>query len=420
MTAATRVPAVGGTRTVPEPDPIARDYLLLALRLDQQFPGFVDAYYGPQSLKAEVDLEPRRSPAALRDDAAALQARVPGEVDVPDRRAWLTAQLVAIEAQAAVLAGEPIPYLEHVARAFDFEPRRISDRVFDDAARQLDELLPAGDDLLSRIDAWDRGLEIPAERIEAVVDWLVERFRARSDHLFGVPAGERLSVAFVRAQPWTAFNWYDGGLRSRVDINLDRPAYLPGFVQAVAHETFPGHHLEHAWKEAALVEAGRLECSVMLANTPECFISEGLADLGFEFAASPPERPALLEEAFERARLPVAADPTRRRDVAQRAAALIAARDVLDSSRVNAAQMLHADGAPREEVVDYLVRVGRFPPAAAEQRLDFLEHPLWRTYVFVYSEGEQLLRRWVDAVADADRPARFARLLHEQLTPGAI
>ena len=56
----------------------------------------------------------------------------------------------------------------------------------------------------------------------------------------------------------------------------------------------------------------------------------------------------------------------------------------------------------------------------AEKRLEFLVHPLWRTVVLVYSEGEALLRRWVHAVPEADRPARFARLLHEQFTPGTI
>ena len=56
-------------------------------------------------------------------------------------------------------------------------------------------------------------------------------------------------------------------------------------------------------------------------------------------------------------------------------------------------------------------------PELAEKRLEFIEHPLWRTYVFVYDEGEALLRRWLDVVPEADRAARFARLLHEQLTP---
>ena len=37
-------------------------------------------------------------------------------------------------------------------------------------------------------------------------------------------------------------------------------------------------------------------------------------------------------------------------------------------------------------------------PERAEKRLSFIEHPLWRTYVFVYTEGEELLERWLDAV----------------------
>ena len=420
MTAERRVPAVGGTRTVPEPDPIATDYLLLGLRLDQHVPGLVDAYYGPASLKAQVELEPKRPPAALRDDAASLRTRVAEEVDTPDRRTWLTAQLVALEAQAGAVAGDPLPYVEHVAQAFDFAPRRVPDKAFDAAARRLDELLPGDGDLIARIDAWDASLEIPEDRRTAVMDWLLARFQARSADLFGLPPGERLRVSFVRNQPWSAYNWYDGGLRSRIDVNTDLPTHLPVFAHTVAHEAYPGHHLEHAWKEADLVEHGRVECSAMLINTPECFISEGLADLGFDFASPPDERPALLDEVFELAGVPQGADPEQRRDVAARAAGLMEPRKTLRSSRLNAALMLHADGATRAEALDYLVWAGRYPPDVAEKRLEFVEHPLWRTYVFVYSQGEALLRRWVEAVPEADRPGRFARLLHEQLTPGTI
>ena len=82
--------------------------------------------------------------------------------------------------------------------------------------------------------------------------------------------------------------------------------------------------------------------------------------------------------------------------------------------------MRHADGASHEAVLDWLDRVGRFAPATAAKRLEFIEHPLWRTYVFVYHEGEALLRRWLEAVPVADQVARFGRLLREQLTPTAI
>ena len=134
----------------------------------------------------------------------------------------------------------------------------------------------------------------------------------------------------------------------------------------------------------------------------------------------PDERPALLDEVFALAGIPQGADPEQRREVAARAAALMEPRKTLRTSRLNAALMLHADGATRAEALDYLVWAGRYPPDVAEKRLEFVEHPLWRTYVFVYSEGEALLRRWVEAVPEADRPGRFARLLHEQLTPGTI
>jgi len=71
-------------------------------------------------------------------------------------------------------------------------------------------------------------------------------------------------------------------------------------------------------------------------------------------------------------------------------------------------------------VLAYLSNVGRFAPAVAAKRLEFIEHPLWRTYVFVYAEGEALLSRWVDAAPEAQRVARFGRLLHEQLTPSTV
>ena len=420
MTTDTRVPAVGGTRTVPAPDPIAIDYLLLALRLDQHVPGLIDAYFGPASLKAQVDMESRRSPAALRDDAGALRDRVMRDVPEPDRRMWLTAQLVALETQAAALAGDGPPYEEHIARAFDFAPRRVPEAALDAAARTIDDLLPGEGEIAARIEAWDESLEIPVERRPAVMDRLLERFRVRAADLFGLPAGEQLRVSWVRNQPWSAYNWYDGGLQSRVDVNTDLPTHLPTFAHTVAHEAYPGHHLEHAWKEADLVERGRVECSAMLINTPECFISEGLADVGFDFVSPPADRAALLDEVFELAEVPLAEDPARRGEAAEIAAALMQPRHTLRTSRVNAALMLHADGVARDEVLDYLMRAGRYPPNVAEKRLEFLEHPLWRTYIFVYSEGEALLRQWLAAVPDMDRPGRFARLLHEQLTPGAI
>jgi hypothetical protein len=420
-TNATYVPAVGGTRLVPAPDAVARDYLLLALRLDQRVPGLVDGYFGPADLKAQVDMEQGRPPARLRQDAADLRDRLPTELADDDRRAWLDGQLVALETQAAALAGDPLPYLDHVTRCFAYRPPRRPDAEFDDAAAAIDALLPGDAALTDRLEAWDRRFEIATDRLPPVLDRLVARFRARAATTFGLPDGEDLRISLVQAQPWSGYNWFDGGRRSRVDINTDLPVRATALIDTVAHETYPGHHLEHAWKEATLVDRlGRLEASVLLINTPECLISEGLADLGIGFAAPDDERADLLVEVYEHAGLPIAADPAAAREAAERTVALAEARRALSAIRGNAAILRHGDGRSHEDVLDYLRTVGRMSAETAAKRLEFIEHPLWRTYVFVYAEGEALLRRWVDVVPPGDRAARFGRLLREQLTPAAV
>src|SRR5262245_12065651 len=213
VTAEATTLAAGGQRHVPVPDPIARDYLLLGLRLDQHVPGLVDAYYGPADLKAKVDIETLRSPGALAVDADALRERLATEVAESDRRDWLDTQLVALATQARELAGTSLPYEEHLERSFSWRPVRRDDSVFDAAAATLDELLPGSETLSDRLSAWDARFEVPPARLPDVIGWLIERYRERAVELFGVPVGEELRVSYVRNQPWTAYNWYDGGLR---------------------------------------------------------------------------------------------------------------------------------------------------------------------------------------------------------------
>jgi len=415
------VPAIGGVRTVPPPDPIARDYLLLALRLDQRSPGLVDGYFGPADLKAQVDMEQLRAPARLADDAAALRARLPDEDADEARRRWLDAQLVALEAQARALAGDPLPYLDNVERSFDFRPVRRREDEFRAIAERLDALVPGTGPLRARLADLDASLTIPIDRVATIADWLTGVLRQRAAARFGLPDGESLRIELVRDQPWSGYNWFDGGLRSRVQLNLDLPIRAPDLLHVLAHETYPGHHLEHAWKEADLVlRQGRLESAVLLINTPECLISEGLADLGHDIVLGPGAEAQLLAELGTRAGLAMAESGNDRVAWAERHAEVSVLRRGLGAAAVNAALMRHVDGASHAAVVDYLVDVGLVAPERAEKRLQFIEHPLWRTYIFVYSEGEALLRRWLDLVPDADRAARFGRLLHEQITPGQV
>ena len=83
--------------------------------------------------------------------------------------------------------------------------------------------------------------------------------------------------------------------------------------------------------------------------------------------------------------------------------------------------LMHADGKSRDEVVAFLENDGLRTREQAEKNLEFISFPLWRSYVFCYAGGLNLLNRWCDAAADKDAQRdRFFRLLTEQLTPSGI
>src|SRR5581483_9181038 len=120
-------------------------------------------------------------------------------------------------------------------------------------------------------------------RLEPALRSLAEDLRERTTALFGFPDGDRIDFELVRDQPWAGFNYYLGGLRSRVAINVDLPVLSSSLAHLVAHEAYPGHHTEHSRKEVGLFRGRHfVEESIFLVGTPQCLIAEGLADLGLE------------------------------------------------------------------------------------------------------------------------------------------
>ena len=416
---------VAGERQILAPDPIARDYLLLALRLGKLLPGVVDAYFGPAELKAQVDAEAPWTWTKMREDASRLEARLPREVPDPDRRRWLQAQRVAFEAHALMLAGDPLPYPDYLACLFDLEPEPMPESVFESAADDLVRLLPSGEmrseTVAHRLAAWDARFTIAPDRVPALVDWLVAQVRDRADRLIGLPTGEQVEFDYVSGGPWGAFNHYEGGYRTQIEVNTDHLCRPADLIEMAAHECYPGRHTEHAWKERRLVgEIGRLEASVFLLNTPEALVSAGLAYLGERIVAPDETMVGLLLELYERGGLAIAANPSAARDAAELQVLIGRALENLRAVVANAAFLFHAEGASRDDVGAYLRRYLAMGPDRAERQLALIEDPISRAEVVAASEGERLLRRWFEYGSPTERVDRFGRLLREQTTPGSI
>jgi hypothetical protein len=394
------------------PDNWGRDYVLLGLRMEKHVPGFVDGYFGPPEFKALVDAEAApRSVAALLADAQSLAASLSRLSYDEQRKQYLTRQLTGIKTVLRKLAGEIIPFAEEVSACFDVQPGRTDEAVYERALNRLKSILPGQGPVRERMIAWRRSFDMPKERVLAPVAFTVSELRKRTAATLPLPDGESLSVELVTGQPWSGYNWYLGNYQSRVEINTDLPVRAYALPDLVAHEGYPGHHTEHAVKEALLWRAGgRLEHSILLINTPECLISEGIASLALECVLSEGERAAWLREVFFPATGLTGLN-------AEQVIAVDRATSDLASVRGNAAFMLHADGRDRREVAEYLQHYALQTPEEAEQRLSFLTHPLWRSYIFTYFYGERLLRKWLDRVGWKDG---FRRLVSEPIYPSLL
>lgn len=396
-------------------DEAAREYILIGLGLDRLEAGIVDSYYGPPELRDEA-AQQDSSPLSLASRAAKLRSRLDDLTDEAQRRDWLDRQLVAMETLAHRMGGVEMPYIEEVERCFDARPEPTPPEAYAQVRQELNDLLPGTGDLRSRIDQRDERLTIPNDRLAAIADWLATELRNESAAVWPLPEGDDLVINLVNDQPWKAYNWYDGGLRSRIEINTDLPMRAPQLIGTMSHETFPGHHLEHAWKEARLVrERGYIEASVLLINTPEAYISEGLAEVGHKLLLSDERWQELLLGIGERAEIDLDASNVEREwRIAQ-------ALRQLRGSGADAALQLHVALRPREDVLKFLEQDALHTATQAEKSLDFITHPLWRTYVFCYSGGERLLTPWCAAAGDMDaQQKRYFRLLTEQLTPSAV
>jgi hypothetical protein len=399
---------------------LVEEYLTLGLRLGRHIDGLVDAYYGPPERSVSVRAEAMPTPERLVTDAKALLAaldaggaldpvasgRISEDSAAPGRRHWLRAQVLGLLTTARRLTGEHLGYADEVEACYGVRPARVDDEVFLEAHRLLDEVLPGSGPLAERLVAWRESHAVPVDRLHDAIHSLAEDLRERTRALFGLPDGEHVEFELVTDQPWSGFNYYLGDLQSRVAVNTDLPVLSTGLAHLVAHESYPGHHTEHTSKEVGLVRHRRWwEESIFLVGTPQCLLAEGLADLGLEVVMG--RRPeAVVADHLRPLGIPYDAEVV---------AAVSEAGEALGAVRQNAAFRLHVDGADPETVTDEVARWGLLSPDRAAKSVEFLTHPTWRAYLTCYVEGLPLCRSYVGG-----DPARFERLLSEQMTPGML
>jgi hypothetical protein len=368
-------------------------YLRLGLELGRHVEGVVDAYYGPPELAEAVDAAPPVDPRALVSAAELLLDEL--------EDGWLRDQVVGLRSYAGKLAGESGSYADEVEGCFGVRPTYTDEAVFAAAHERLAELLPGDGPLVQRYQRWLDSILVPAEQVERLVAAVIAEARAWTRGLVELPEGEEVVLEVVRDKPWMAFCEYLGGLRSRIAVNVDLPMSALELLRLTMHETYPGHHAELASKDHLLVRGrGLLEETIVLVPTPQSLVSEGIAELA-------PDLP--LEGGGAAALAAVMQDAGIELDLAH-ALAVERALEPCRWAEVNAALMLHQDGASQADAHAYLERWGLVRPELASHLIRFLSEPASRTYVINYPAGRELCRSYL-----AGEPDRFRRLLTEQV-----
>ena len=401
----------------------AETYVRLVLALGRHDEAFVDAYYGPETLRTEV-AEAAWSLEEINKRAAVLEVdlrRLPPLEGQPDadmtalRRAYIARQVNALRTRVSMLRGRRYPFDEESRELYDAVAPRNGESAFTATLEALDARLKGPGELPARFAAFREAFVIPPAKLDAVFTAAIGECRRRTALHVDLPPGERFTVGYVTNKPWSGYNWYKGQFTSLIEVNTDLPVFIDRAIDLACHEGYPGHHVYNSLLEQHLVkERGWIEFSVYPLFSPQSLIAEGTANYGIQVAFSDTER-----RAFERDTLfPLAGLDPARVDEYYDTLALTrrlsyagneAARGYLDG-RMDAAR-----------AADWLVRFAMSTPAQAAQRVKFFD--AYRSYVINYNLGEDLVKGYVEARAGDDPAARwevFAKLLASPRLPSNL
>jgi hypothetical protein len=382
-------------------DDVSRAYIIAGLRVGQDVDGFVDAYYGPSELRDEA--------AACESVDAAVDAAEDAILGLEDgpRKQFFVGQLRAMR---EVL--EPSPgYLDSVERTYGIRPAKVDESMFGAARATLDGLLDGSGSLVKRLSAFRRRYEVAPDRALSIAGGLAGELRRRTLEFIDLPEGERAEIALVSDKPWSGYNWYLGGLVSRIEINTDLPILALDLPELVAHEMYCGHHTEQVVKEARwTIKRGWGEASIVLLHTPQALISEGIATIALDVLVDRDERANWLHEhCFGQARLDVTAAESEE---------LRTALDALGRAANNADLMIHLESQSQDRAVDYLIETAAMEPERARQMVRFITAPGPSGYIFNYSEGHDRISAFL--AASRDPMETYRRLLQEHWTPSML
>jgi hypothetical protein len=416
LAAAACVSAPGPRDTL---DAAARDYVVLQLAIGEKEDGYIDAYYGPDDLRAEgkaVGSAETLAQLSARVQALAARTAALADTATPElarRSRGVIAQLTAAATRLRMLQREKLSFEDEAFGLFAVRPDLKPLSSYDPVLARIEGLVPGEGPLWKRVDDFNDRFVIPKDRLKPVFDAAIAECRARTMRFIPLTAGEKFEMAFVTGKNWSGYNYYLGNFASRIEINMDLPIRLSRAVDLGCHEGYPGHHVLNALLEQKLVRGrGWVEFSVYPLYSSQSLIAEGTANYGIELAF-----PGADKLAYEtRVLYPLAGLPTAD---ARRYAELQKATKDLQGARLTIAREFLEGRVTETEAVALAQKYQLISEARAKQSIAFTKE--YRSYVINYGLGEQMAAADIESYpAPLARWKRFEQIVSQPTLPSDL
>ncbi len=373
---------------------LAETYVKTVLEIGLYDPLYVDAYYGPEKWKSEVEsLKKDSIPSAellkrtdkLIGDLASIKV-MPKDTMLTYRKTYLNKQFLAVKARIQMLSGKKFTFNQESKVLYDAVVPEYKDEYFANIINELEKVVPGKGDLIDRIAKFKKDFIIPKDKVDTVFRAAIKESRRRTKQHISLPENENFKLEYVTNKAWAGYNWYKGNNFSLIQVNIDYPILIDRAIDLASHEGYPGHHVYNSLLETNLVKnRSWMEFSVYPLFSPQSLIAEGTANFGINVVFPKEERMKFEKEVL----FPLAGLDTKKVDLYYKIQEL---SHELTYARTTAMRN-YLDGKwTKEKTTEWMEKFALSRATTASFRFP----EIYRSYIINYNLGQDMVKNYIE------------------------
>ena len=395
---------------------LAENYVRLGLTIGLYDADFVDAYYGPDSLKPAIsksDIFPKDS---LLNLVTELRSGLKNSIEKLNdsskvRARWMSQQLLAFDRRIRIYSGEFKTFDEESKELFGISAPVYPEEHYKLLLDTLNQLLPGKGTVQDRFQNLANRFIIPENKLDTIFKTTIAEARKSTKAYYSLPETETFMIEYVKDKPWSGYNWYKGNYTSLIQINTDTRIFIERAIDVGSHESYPGHHVYNMLLEKNLYQdKGWVEISLYPLFSPQSFIAEGSANYGIDLVFPGDKKIRFAKEKL----LPLAGLDTTFIGIYFKSLAI---RGKLNYARNEAARGIVNQTMTDQQALDWLIKYCLYNKETALKSISFIKK--YRSYVINYNYGQDLVRNYIE-LNEKDPKKRwevFGKLLSNPVLP---